>query len=435
MNNMIQPKPIRQFAFQIESDGRIKPMVMVKGSAVHEIPKGIYRLNHNDGDGMFLVPENDFKMPERIYGNVNTHAARFLRSFELNDRNLGALLIGEKGSGKTLTLKEVAHLGIRDYEMPTILISTAYTGDALINFLGTITQPIIVGFDEVDKTYGSTNSDEETSANSRQNTLLQILDGAASATKKLFIFSANDVGGISKYMLNRPSRIRYTIHFKNLELDAAVDYVTSNLLNYTEEDLRAYIHVVLADGFKREQFRANKSSNGMNFDSMKELVKEMNQFKGESLNDVMALMQYEGIQTQTRFKVDVYENGELLEKTIGHGDHNGSYLGKDRCEITVKRHVWEVPKEAPTLPEGSEEFKIKVTKEVILTENNFVGFGSEMDMVEFHKDGLQFILRYMPNLDFYEAENTLADALSNDNAEQRKKVAAVQRGVLRPPAP
>ena len=144
----------------------------------------------------------------------------------------------------------------------------------------------------------------------------------------------------------------------------------------------------------------------------------------------MRLMQQEGCETQTRFNVNVYQNGELIEKCLGYGEHSGSYMGQDPCTITIDRNVMEEVKVDSDKPDASKA-EIKVRKQVKLTEKDFHSFGSEMNMVEFQKDDLMFILRYMPNTDYYESEYKLGEEFTKHNNEQLQKLTEAKQGSLR----
>jgi hypothetical protein len=45
-----------------------------------------------------------FKVPERVYGNITDKAERIFKRYESDNNSLGVLLLGRKGSGKTLGL-------------------------------------------------------------------------------------------------------------------------------------------------------------------------------------------------------------------------------------------------------------------------------------------------------------------------------------------
>lgn len=368
-----------KYIFHIDGDGSITPRALTRSSAVSEVPPGVYTLVYEEpspmgGGKLFLRPESNFKLPERLYGNVNVEVDRFLRSYELNDKNLGVLLIGEQGSGKTLTLKALAtKAGAMGF--PVILVNRKIPGEILNWFFSTITQPCLVCFDEYDKQY----SDEKD-----QRAILQLLDGVNTGTKKMYCLTANEEGNLSKYLTNRPSRIRYIRRFRRLELSTVVDYVQTNLPNCTEDHLRAFIHMALCDADR---------SNGMNFDSMAEYVREMKQFGG-TLNETLELMSTTGLKTWSYMEVTGFENGENKYRALANGSHTGAYASADNWNITfsIRKQVPKAKQEGEEQQQEELEWKFEP---VNLTSDNFKSFGDSHDLLVFEKDGVEFHLRYI----------------------------------------
>lgn len=369
-----------KYMFNVESDGTIVPKIVSRGSALLEIPAAVYTLMFDAEHGIvYLKPENNFKLPKRVYGNVTTHADRFLRAYELGDKNVAALLIGDPGSGKTLTLKTVVHKAV-ELDMPAVLVNENFPPEVLVGFMNTVSQNMLVVFDEVDKTYAEDNANGNGQRISQnQRALLTLLDGVSTGGKKLYMFTANDYEMISRYMKDRPSRVRYTIHFERITLDIVRDFVTSNLKDKDESHLHAFVHMALCDGGSGYSEYASK---GMNFDSMSEYVTEMNNF-GESLTDVLKLMAPKQMKSRASFSVSVFQEGKATNTVAGYSTHEGPYLDKDDFTLRVS-----VPEPSLEDPEVMEMVSYKLTRE------NFQGFGPELDTLEFKKGDMTFMCRY-----------------------------------------
>lgn len=176
-----------------------------------ELPPGNYIMKYDQlGQRYYLENTVDFRLPSKIYGDLEKHADRYLKVFDRGG-NLGILLNGEKGSGKTLLSKIICAKS----KVPIIQIEQKFTGTEFVSYINNIQQKCIILIDEFDKLYKEYDYDDEgTSNTSPQLELLRLLDGGLQSDK-MFIFTSNEQV-ISQYMINRPSRIRYKQEFGKL---------------------------------------------------------------------------------------------------------------------------------------------------------------------------------------------------------------------------
>lgn len=186
--------------------------------AQHEkLPVGNYLVCYDQQTGFFLQKQTDFTLPEKLYGDFSC-VDRWIKSFENNsDKNLGILLSGIKGSGKTVTAK----LFCQKINMPVIIITEPYTGPAFEDF---ISNPVLSGsivfIDEFEKVY----KEKEGESNS----LLTIIDGVYTS-KLIFLFTVNDINQINGKLKNRLNRIKYHKVFSTLDAKL-VEEITDDLL-------------------------------------------------------------------------------------------------------------------------------------------------------------------------------------------------------------
>lgn len=75
---------------------------------------------------------------------------KILNSFQHFNRNLGVLLSGDKGIGKSLFVKLLA-LKAMEQGIPVITINNGY--DGLTTFIDSIRQEVLIIFDEFNKNY------------------------------------------------------------------------------------------------------------------------------------------------------------------------------------------------------------------------------------------------------------------------------------------
>jgi hypothetical protein len=176
------------------------------GVTIDKIPVGNWLVKYDDMKGIYYLEKtNSFRLPEKIYGDCPKYSERYLNSYNSWEGNLGVLLSGLKGTGKSLLAKKICI----DSNLPVIMIPHPYHGAGFLSFLSKIDQDCIIFLDEFEKIY---QREEE------QNTLLSILDGTFNS-KFLFLLTINEYQRMTQYMLNRPSRIHYFKEYKGMEED------------------------------------------------------------------------------------------------------------------------------------------------------------------------------------------------------------------------
>lgn len=180
------------------------------------LPTGIYRLEYNEAFGFFHLDhvQDKFSFPYKIYGVEREFIQRVKKSWDNTTGNMGVLLNGLKGTGKTVT----AELICNELDLPVILVQKHYGG--LVTFLNSIQQDVIVFIDEYEKVY-----------NKYDNSLLSVMDGAfRTDSRKMFLLTTNELN-IEKNMLQRPSRIRYIKSYTDLTLDIIMEVVDDKLVH------------------------------------------------------------------------------------------------------------------------------------------------------------------------------------------------------------
>lgn len=196
------------------------------GGLPKKLPLGTYTLLFNKDMGQYYLHLiDDIKIPNKIYGDIIPFAKRVCTKYYSKDRNLGVLLVGTKGTGKTITARTIANF----LNIPVIIIPQGYDDTAFISFL---TDPAlgncVILIDEFEKLYNGENADS--------NNILSLLDGPYN-THHIFVFTANEFYRINSMMKNRPSRIHFLKEFTGLDEDT-VKEIGNNLLDnkdWTEE--------------------------------------------------------------------------------------------------------------------------------------------------------------------------------------------------------
>lgn len=182
------------------------------------LPKGIYNIDLVPFEGWVLNRYTDeFRFDYKLYDLQNPFIEHVIKTFNETSGNLGILLNGTKGTGKTVTAKVLANR----LQLPVIIIkSFGEHNQQLIEYLSGIDTDCILFFDEFEKNFSENDS-----------TILQIMDGVYNSSfRKVFLLTTNTMT-INDNLIGRPSRIRYVETFKNLSLRTVKAYLEDNLID------------------------------------------------------------------------------------------------------------------------------------------------------------------------------------------------------------
>ena len=155
--------------------------------------------------------QNMFKKIEAIW-NSDLYAD--------NNKNLGIIYNGTKGTGKTVSAKLLCN----NLSLPVILVNHTYDG-MILDFIQSLEFECIIFIDEAEKTF----TGEE------QEILLKMIDGVYNKARKLYILTTNTLN-INENLISRPGRIRYVQEFGNLYPEAINEYIDDNLLDPTKKE-------------------------------------------------------------------------------------------------------------------------------------------------------------------------------------------------------
>lgn len=271
--------------------------------AYDTIPAGTYEIYYSKNSGFFLSRRPDLSVSETVYGVQNSKVAKVMNSFNAFTRNLGVILSGDKGIGKSLTAKMIAQEAVKQ-GYPVILVSQFIPGIA--NFIESIDQEIMVLFDEFDKTFKTTGDGNP------QDTMLSLFDGTT-VGKKLFVVTCNQLTGLNDYLVNRPGRFHYHFRF---------DYPTA-------DDIRTYLHDKIDPEFYGEiddviNFATRVN---VNYDCLRAIAFELN--LGSKFKDAIQDMNIINLD-DVRYKVTfLHKDGSKDTREMCM-----DLFGEDRCNST-----------------------------------------------------------------------------------------------------
>ena len=259
-----------------------------------QLPPKTYRVDYDPETRIFsLLEAHDFEIPEtKIYGQHLDKVKKVLNSMDKMNRNLGVILSGDKGIGKSLFSKCLG-LKARKKGIPVILVNEYHEGIA--NFLEEIEQTVMILFDEYDKTF-----DEK--KHNCQAEMLSLFDGV-SAGKKLFVITCNEIQSLSQYLINRPGRFHYHFRFLYPTADEIRDYMEDKLDKQYYDEIENVIAFSVRMNFNYDCLRsiAFELNNGLKF---QQAINDLN---------IIRISQYKNIKIIVEFENQATLSGKIKE--------------------------------------------------------------------------------------------------------------------------
>lgn len=190
---------------------------------IHEnLPLGVYQLTKRLDGEYDLIKIKDLSLPNKLYGDLSI-VDKWIKSFNTFDKNLGILLSGLKGSGKTIYAKKFCI----DSKRPVILINEPISGEGFNRILSAKElNGSVIFIDEYEKIYNDRD---------KENLLLSILDGQVD-NHLAFVLTVNESSLVSSNIINRPGRIKYLKSFGSLDFDTIDQVIQDRLDNQKHKD-------------------------------------------------------------------------------------------------------------------------------------------------------------------------------------------------------
>lgn len=222
------------------------------------LPKGIYEVKVSMTGFYLSKIAESFTFDYKLYGLNQKFIDYVLKTYENTTGNLGVLLDGIKGTGKTVVAKELCNR----LQLPVVLVQSmgSDTNSKLIKYLSTsIDFDCIFFFDEYEKEFKNSSD------------VLSFMDGTYNSIyRKVFLLTTNELN-VDPNFLGRPSRIRYKKSFSNLS-----EEVTREILNDILEDKTAIEKVI----------ELTHSMNIITIDLIKAIATEINIHGVEALPNI-----------------------------------------------------------------------------------------------------------------------------------------------------
>lgn len=245
---------------------------------LENLPVATYKIGFGQFTGFFLEKQNDLEVKEeKIYGVHEKKVEKVLHRFEKFQKNMGVILSGDKGIGKSLFARMLAKKSLEN-GIPIILVDNYIPG--IVDFINSIQNEILVLFDEFDKTFAKTKEEEP------QAKMLSLFDGT-SFGKKLFVITCNDYNKLNEYLINRPGRFHFHFRFDYPNADEVKEYLHDKI------DSKYYTEIPKVAVFSRKI--------KLNYDCLSAIAMELNE--GESFENAIQDLNIISEENGTRYDV------------------------------------------------------------------------------------------------------------------------------------
>ncbi len=186
---------------------------------IEELPVGVYTIKVNPMTKELYLErlKAKFEFPFKVYGIEQAFINRVTKTYHALDSNLGILLNGVKGTGKTVTAEMICN----ELNLPVVLVTEDIPG--LVPFMNEFTQDVVFFLDEYEKVFRGERRDDGS------HKLLSIMDGCLNTEfRKVFLLTTNNLY-VDDNLLQRPGRIRYKKSFGNLEAETVLEIIDDKL--------------------------------------------------------------------------------------------------------------------------------------------------------------------------------------------------------------
>lgn len=187
-----------------------------RGEVEDNLPVGIYNLEMDLGGFYLDKIADNFIFDYKVYGYEDDFIKRVETVWSKTKGGLGILLNGLKGTGKTVTAKQIAN----KMNLPVILINKGYdeNNSMIESYFSKLDLDCVVIIDEFEKLF---NEDDPF--------ILKLMDSTTNSHyRRLFILTSNSMD-INDNLIARPSRIRYVKQYKTLDEAIIKEYIEDNL--------------------------------------------------------------------------------------------------------------------------------------------------------------------------------------------------------------
>ena len=271
-----------------------------------KLPAQNYVVRFQKNSGFFLEKYADIEIKEKTYGVHMSKVEKVLKAFPKAEKNLGVILSGNKGIGKSLFAKTLA-VEATKVGLPVIIVDTYIPGIA--SFIEEIEQEVMILFDEFDKTFGSIKAADGMA--DPQTEMLTLFDGLSQG-KKMFVITCNDLNSLNSYLVNRPGRFHYHFRFEYPSDVEITEYLEDKLDKQYYSEIEKVISFAHKVDLNYDCLRAIAFE--LNFGEPFEIaIKDLNIINLNSVIYEVILHLEDGSEATTKLTIDFFDKSATIE--------------------------------------------------------------------------------------------------------------------------
>lgn len=345
--------------------------------STQEHPCGVYNvkktLDHNKNPTYELVLSEDVKnnrieTPSEIFGDIMKYLKRIWNDFAINKYSTGAMFLGNAGSGKTDATNILCNMGLNN-NIYVVMVVNIDADLGLIKFLNTLNNCIIV-LEEFSKNF-SWNIQEK---------MLTMFSN--SNCKRLFLINDNEKSNISRFIMDRPGRIKYKREFNKLDEDVFKYYIIK--------------HGVIEDSkFYQDMMQMYRTTTILSMDHVKHIIHEHLNYPDDTLKEILSILNvgvlqkevtYEVVEVKVKDKDEYYKlarSGKIIKDDFDNG--RTYYINIDKIET------------APVEPNQPGMFNRGggTVHGIKLNNSNVIDTNKMLTVVEIENNGIKYIFKLM----------------------------------------
>ena len=274
----------------------------------NQLPPQAYLVNFSKMSGFFLSTFDEININEKIYGVHQEKCEKVLNTFNLFERNLGVILSGAKGIGKSLFSKLLASKAI-EKGYPLLIVNSYIPGIA--DYLTSIQQEVVVLFDEFDKTFYMPK--ESGGMNDPQSEMLTLFDGLSQG-KKMFIVTCNEIRQLNDYLINRPGRFHYHFRFDYPSNEEITEYLKDKMTEEAYGEIPKVVNFAQKINLNYDCLRAIafELSLGTSFE---DAIKDLNILNISRERYIVTVHLSDGTRVKTTQALDMFEDRDICFET------------------------------------------------------------------------------------------------------------------------